>query len=93
MLENITDKKLGIVGTASALIASIFLSPEHAVVPAACSVLAIAGSILLVQNQWISSKADEWLLVIRDGKLVKSGVGLKTLIGFTDTVVKFPSKI
>jgi hypothetical protein len=31
--------------------------------------------------------------VIRDGKMVKAGVGLKTFVGLTDAVVKFPSKV
>lgn len=62
-------------------------------IPAACGVLAVAGSILFAQSRWVYSEADEWLLVIRDGKLLKSGVGMKTFVGFTDTVVKFPSKI
>lgn len=58
MLNNITNKKLGVVGTAGAVVASLFLSPENVMIPAACSILAIAGSILFVQSQWISSKAD-----------------------------------
>ena len=31
--------------------------------------------------------------MIRDGKLAKAGIGLKTLIGFSDMIVKFPSKV
>lgn len=31
--------------------------------------------------------------MIRDGKLHKAGVGLKTFIGLTDSYVKFPSKV
>ena len=33
------------------------------------------------------------MLVVRDGKLIKAGVGLKTFIGFNDAVVKFPSRL
>ena len=56
-------------------------------------VLAVAGAILFAQGQWVQSGADEWLLVIRDGKLVKSGIGMKTFMGITDTIVKFPSRV
>ena len=33
------------------------------------------------------------MLVIRGGKLVKAGVGLKVFLGLTDSYVKFPSKV
>lgn len=56
-------------------------------------VLAVAGSVMFAQGQWVESEADEWLLVIRDGKLTKAGIGMKTFIGLTDTVVKFPSRV
>lgn len=41
----------------------------------------------------MEANPNEWLLVIRDGKLLKAGVGLKAFVGFTDTFVKFPSKV
>lgn len=93
MLDRLTNKNLGIIGVASTLLASVFLAPEKVMIPAACSVLGIAGSIVFAQSRWVTSKADEWLLVIRDGKLLKSGVGMKTFVGFADTIVRFPSKI
>lgn len=33
------------------------------------------------------------MVVIKDGKMSKAGVGLKTLIGLTDSFVKFPSRV
>ena len=88
-----SDQKLGVVGTAATILASAFLSPECIRIPVAATVASIAGSIAFLQSRWVSSMADEWLLVIRDGKLVKAGIGLKTFVGFNDTVVKFPSKV
>jgi regulator of protease activity HflC (stomatin/prohibitin superfamily) len=41
----------------------------------------------------VEAKPNEWLLIIRDGKLVKSGIGLKAYLGLTDSYVKFPSKV
>lgn len=55
MFKNIPDQKLGIVGTAGAIVASIFLTPEKAMIPAACGVLAVAGSILFAQSRWVQS--------------------------------------
>ena len=46
-------------------------------------VIALAGAFLLAKGQWVESEPDEWLLVIRDGKMVKSGIGRKTFVGFT----------
>lgn len=47
-----------------------------------------------VQNFfWAQSKPNEWLLVIRNGKVICSGVGASCYLGFNDQVVKFPSKI
>ena len=48
---------------------------------------------LYMHNRFVESEPNEWLLVIRDGKLVKAAVGLKTFIGITDTFVKFPSRV
>jgi len=42
---------------------------------------------------WKESLANEWLLVIRNGKLTKSGIGLCTYIMPGDQCVKFPSLI
>lgn len=33
------------------------------------------------------------MLVIRDGDLKKAGIGLKTFVGFNDSVVRFPSRL
>ena len=42
---------------------------------------------------WRESNANEWMLVLRNGELVKSGVGLNTWISVGDQTVKFPSSI
>ena len=44
-------------------------------------------------NFYIESKANEWLIVIRNGEMVKRGIGLCTWIMPTDQWVKFPSLI
>lgn len=48
---------------------------------------------LILKHHWVESQPNEWLLVIRNGKLIKAGVGLKTFVGISDTVVRFPSKV
>jgi flotillin len=48
---------------------------------------------LYLKSRFVQANPNEWLLVIRDGKLIKSGIGLKAFIGFTDSFVKFPSRV
>ena len=45
------------------------------------------------QDYWIQSKPNEWLLVIRNGELLKCSVGLGTWIMPGDAAVKFPSQL
>lgn len=47
----------------------------------------------LAKKYWVEGKANEWILVIRNGKLVKKGVGMATLTLPGDQVVKFPTMI
>ena len=42
---------------------------------------------------WRESKANEWMLVLRNGEMIKSGIGLNTWINPGDQTVKFPSLI
>lgn len=56
-------------------------------------VLVIATLFIIIRRRFVEANPNEWLLVIRDGKLLKAGVGLKAFVGFTDSFVKFPSKV
>ena len=40
-----------------------------------------------------TSEPNEWMLIVRNGKLMECGVGISGYAKFSDTVVKFPSKI
>lgn len=53
----------------------------------------IASLFIIIRRRFVEANPNEWLLVIRDGKLLKAGVGLKAFVGFTDSFVKFPSKV
>jgi regulator of protease activity HflC (stomatin/prohibitin superfamily) len=45
-------------------------------------------------GNFVSSELNEWLIVIKDGSVIKCGIGMKTRVNpFTDTVAKFPSGI
>ena len=57
--------------------------------------LAVAFSALgiYLSRRWVEAAPNEWLIVIRNGKLVHCGVGLKVFAGPSDTIVKFPSKM
>lgn len=55
--------------------------------------LILLGVTFYIQAFLIQSKADEWLLVLRDGKVVKQGVGITYVKRLGDNIVKFPSII
>ena len=42
---------------------------------------------------WVEGKVDEWVVIMRSGKMVAAGIGLKTFKGPLDQVAKFPAKI
>lgn len=42
---------------------------------------------------WVEGKSDEWVVIMRSGKMVKAGIGLRTFKGPFDQVAKFPAKI
>jgi uncharacterized membrane protein YqiK len=44
-------------------------------------------------DYWVEGKANEWILVIRNGKLIKKGVGMATMTLPGDQVVKFPTMV
>jgi hypothetical protein len=93
MASRIADSVLAGITAAGSLIASIFLSPPKFVWGACGLVIAACGVGLFLRNRWIESLPNEWLIVIRNGKMIQAGVGLKTFIGLNDNVVRFPSKI
>jgi len=93
MAQHISDKILGLAGAAGSLVASIFLSPPKFVWGLSGLVVATTSLGIFLKNRWVESSPNEWLLVIRNGKLHKAGVGLKTFVGLADTVVKFPSRV
>lgn len=60
--------------------------------------LAILGSAVYYGYKWalkyyIQSQANEWLIIIRNGEMVKKGIGLCTWMMPNDQYVKFPSLI
>lgn len=59
------------------------------------TLLLIAGGfcVFFYGFRYASSEPNEWMLVIRNGKVVKSGVGINSYIYWGDKVVKFPSRI
>ena len=61
--------------TASEVVGSIF-SPK---VGAIAATSALVGSVgLEVKNRFIQADPNEWLLLIKDGELIKKGVGTVT---------------
>ena len=93
MADKLTDKVLSGIIAAGSLVASVFLAPPKFVWGVSGLVIASSAFGLILKHHWVESQPNEWLLVIRNGLLIKAGVGLKTFVGISDTVVRFPSKV
>ena len=90
---DLSDKMLTLYGFTGGLFASLFLTPRRFMVGITGTYLLAGAFGMFLKSRWVESDPNEWLLIIRDGKLIKAGVGLKTFIGLTDSYVKFPSKV
>lgn len=44
-------------------------------------------------SQYVEGKADEWVLILNNGKMKTAEVGLRTYKGHFDQVARFPSKV
>ena len=60
-----------------------------------CAIIAYAGyrAYFIIIPYYKTSSAEEWMVAIRDGKMVKQGIGLCTWTMPGDQVVKFSSKL
>lgn len=56
-------------------------------------VVSIICLVFYLNTRFQSAEPNEWLLVIKDGKLKKAGVGLKEFVRLGETIVKFPSRV
>lgn len=43
--------------------------------------------------RFVSAEPNEWMLVIRNGKVTESGIGISAKVTYFDKVVRFPSRI
>lgn len=77
-MTSLSQKTIGGIAAAGTLAATFFFSkPKNAL--GLTGLLAAVGALGVVYvKQWVASEPNEWLLVIDNGKLVKSGIGLKT---------------
>ena len=62
------------------------------------AVLALLGALGQQAYKFVSShfqeaKADEWMLIMRNGEMRKAGVGLKEIIWPQETCITFPSRL
>ena len=62
---------------------------------AAVIMVGIVGYIAYKQlmSYWVEAKANEWMIVIRNGEQVKKGIGLCTWIMPGDQAITFPSQL
>lgn len=88
-MNNFTNK-LGIVAFVFAL---FFLCSIKTFAISLVFAIALLLIVKYLQTWWVEGSPNEWVIVIKDGKMIRSGVGLKTLVLPTETYVKFPSKV
>jgi flotillin len=88
-----TIGKLGRIGMVSALFAVFFLTPRSLAPYTLTLAILLEVAGLYLKSIWAESEPNQWMLVIRNGELKKSGIGLKTLVWPGETVVKFPSAV
>lgn len=59
----------------------------------------IAGTVLInviykyIMSLRVDGQANEWVLILNNGKMTAAGIGLKTFRGPFDQVARFPSKV
>ena len=46
-----------------------------------------------MKTLWIEGAPNEWVIIMRNGKMVKAGIGLKTFKGPFDQVAKYPARV
>jgi small-conductance mechanosensitive channel len=57
------------------------------------ALLSVFILIYVLSESWVTSNANEWLLITENGKMVKAGVGLKTFKTISQTAVRFSNSI
>lgn len=53
----------------------------------------VLGLGTLLRGRFVKCEPNEWMIVLRNGKPLKMGIGISGWIGWYDVVVKFPSQI
>ena len=61
------------------------------IIAALIAMLVVAGFIF--SQVRVVAQPNEWMIVLREGKMIKCGVGISCLKMMNDKVVKFPSKV
>lgn len=46
-----------------------------------------------IKRRYVVAQPNEWMIVLKGGKLIKCGVGISVFQGWDEKIVKFPSKI
>ena len=55
--------------------------------------MAVVTVVGYAQTLWVAGKPNEWVLIMRNGAMVKAGVGLCTFKGPFDQVATFPARV
>jgi hypothetical protein len=92
-LKQLATGKLSRAGILGGIFAAFLLPPKAIAIPTGVLVILLIAVGLYLKSKWVESEPNEWMIVLRNGKLVRSGIGLKTFVFPNETFVKFPSVI
>lgn len=56
-------------------------------------VMGVTKAASMLKTLWVNGEPNKWVLIMRNGKMIKAGVGLKCFKGPFDQVATFPSKL
>lgn len=77
-------KKNVLMLSSGSIISFLCLAPNtFTAIAGVATTLSLTGLAYFISLGWVTSKTNEWLLIIENGLLKKAGVGLKTFKWYT----------
>lgn len=92
-IGDLLPSKLGKIGILGGLVAAMFLPPKSIALTFFVFVLLLVGASLYLKTIWVEAQPNEWMIIVRNGKQAKAGIGLKTFVYPNEMHVKFPSAV
>lgn len=92
-IGDLLPSKRGKIGILGGLVAAFFLPPKSISVFFLFLVILLVAAGLYLKTIWVEAQPNEWMIIVRNSKQVKAGIGLKTFVYPNEMYVKFPSAV